>query len=364
MQERPAQYITGVAVRGRIDRPQPKGLPLINLGYNESPYGPTPRVADVLSRAHAMTNRYGTPGCDAVRAALAEQHSLNMDQIMCGNGSEELLDVIGRGFARSGDEIMISAYGYIQFALIARRDEADLIKAQELDQTTDVDAMLAAISPRTRLIFLANPNNPTGTLIPVSELVRLLEGVPAQVVVVLDLAYGEFAGEAYCAAVHDLVEGRDNVIVSRTFSKAYGLAGTRLGWIHAPEWMMPGFYATRGIGSINRVAQETALAALQDHDVIMAQVDEVVSERTRVASVLAQNGMTSCKSATNFLMTTIDGQGPEVTEALVEYLFDEAGIIVNRTREAGLEAYLRFSLGTPEQNNLLLDTIQRFLRQG
>lgn len=360
---KPTQYIEPLVVRGRVQRAQPKGLPLINLGYNELPYGPTPGVADALARAPEMINSYGGPGVDAVREALGELHGLDPDEIICGNGSEELLDVIGRNFARAGDEILISEFGYIQFEMTARRVGATLVKAKEKDFTTDVDALIAGLSERTKLVFLANPNNPTGTVVDVSELARLAEAVPSHVVVVLDLAYGEFTGVDYCKAVHDLARGRDNVIVTRTFSKAYGLAGTRLGWMQAPKWMLPGFYSTRGMGSVNHIAQATALAAVGDVDVVMERVVEVVSERERVAATLKQFGISSCPSGTNFLMVTIDGHGPEVTEALVEYFFDEAGIVVTRTREAGLEDFLRFSLGTPEQNNLLLETAQRFLER-
>ncbi|MEX0309586.1 MAG: aminotransferase class I/II-fold pyridoxal phosphate-dependent enzyme, partial [Tateyamaria sp.] len=159
---KPKQYIEPLVVRGRIERVQPKGLPLINLGYNELPYGPTPGVADALARAPEMVNSYGGPGVDAVRDALGELHGLDPDEIICGNGSEELLDVIGRNFARPGDEILISQFGYIQFEMTARRVGATLVKAPERDFTTDVDALIAALSKRTTLLFLANPNNPTG----------------------------------------------------------------------------------------------------------------------------------------------------------------------------------------------------------
>lgn len=359
---RPATYIQPMPVRGRIGRPQPKGLPVINLGYNELPFGPSPKVSAAIAEAGARANSYGAPGCDALRAALGAANNLDPDTIICGNGSEELLDVIGRNFARPGDEILISEFGYIQFAMVAHRLGATLVKAPERDYTTDVDALLMKITARTRLIFVANPNNPTGTVLPVSELERLVKGVPADVVLVLDLAYGEFTGFDYVAAVHELAKGHDNVIVTRTFSKAYGLAGLRVGWAQTPDWMLPGFYITRGMGSVNNMAQTAALAALDDMEVVRERVALIVSERERLAAGLKALGLSSCPSGTNFLMATIDGFGPDVTEALVEYLFDEGGFVVNRTREAGLEHFFRFSLGLPEQNDLLLDCTERFVR--
>lgn len=360
---RPTPYLVPLTVRGRISRVQPKGLPVINLGFNELPYGPSPKVAEAIAACALRANYYGAPGCDALRQALAQANGLTPETIICGNGSEELLDVIARNFARPGDEILISQFGYIQFEMTTRRLGATLVKAPESDFTSDVDALLAAVTDRTRLVFLANPNNPTGTVLPVAELARLARGLPPQTVLVLDLAYGEFTGFDYCADVHALVQHHENVVVTRTFSKACGLAGLRVGWAHAPEWMMPGFYAARGMGSVNAMAQAAATAALADIDTVRDRVAQIVAERDRVAAALMTLGVSSLPSGANFLLVTIDGAGPERTEALVEYLFDEAGIIVNRTREAGLEHFLRFCLGLPEHNDLLISCIRSFLQR-
>jgi len=361
--DRPTPYITQMGVRGRISRAQPKGLPLINLGYNELPYGPTPMVATAIAACAPLANRYGGTGCDGLRQALGQINGLDPETIICGNGSEELLDVIARNFARPGDEILISQFGYIQFEMTTNRLGATLVKAPESGFISDVDALLAGVSARTRLVFLANPNNPTGTVLALAELERLVQGLPRHVVLVLDLAYGEFNGVDYCADVHALARQHENIVVTRTFSKAYGLAGLRVGWAHAPEWMMPGFYGARGMGSVNAMAQAAAVAALQDIDIVLDRVARIVAERERVAAELAGIGVSSLPSGANFLMVTPTGAGPEMTEALVEYLFDEAGIIVNRTRESGLEPYLRFSLGLPDHNDLLISCTKAFMAQ-
>lgn len=355
----PKSYLNPLVVRGRISKQQPKGLPVVNLGFNELPYGPTPKVAEALSETLPKAYAYGGPYCDALRDALAAANGLDVDQIICGNGSEELLDVIARNYAREGDEILISAYGYIQFEMCARRQGANIVKAPEADFVTDVDALLTAVTTRTKLLFLANPNNPTGTLLPLSGVQRLVDEVPEHIMVVLDLAYGEFVDHSYCLAVHGLAKGRENVIVTRTFSKAYGLAGLRVGWAHAPRDVLPGLYAARGMGSVNAMAQAAAEASLQDMDVVNARVAEVVSERNRIAGVLVQRGLTVLPSETNFLMVSTGDAAR--TEALVVHLFDDAGLVLARTREAGLEAWMRFSMGTPAQNDLLLESVGRFL---
>lgn len=358
---RPTPYLYPVEVRGRISRPQPKGLPIINMGYNELPYPPTPRTAAALAARTEALGRYGAPGCDGVRAALGRTWGLDPEAIICGNGSEELLDVIARVFVRARDEILISQFGYIQFALTAHRLGAQLRKAPERDYHTDIDALLETATPQTRLLFLANPNNPTGTHLPASELARLADGLSSQTVLVLDLAYGEFAGEEYCAQVHELVDGYENVIVTRTFSKAFGLAGTRIGWAHTPKWMLPSLYAARGMGSVNGLAQACAVGGLDDIDIVRARVAEIRAERDRVAAELRGLGLTLLESASNFLMVSTGDANR--TEALVEHLFDDRGIVVNRTREAGLEDFMRFSLSLPAHNNALLDSVRGYLAQ-
>lgn len=361
---RPTPVLDPIPVRGRISRPQPKGLPIVNMGFNELPYPPLPAILEALQEASTRAQSYGSPHCDGLRAALGAAHGLDPDHIVCGNGSEELLDVIARCFVPPGGEILISQFGYIQFTLTANRVGARLVKAAEQDFTTDVDALLAAATPDTRLVFLANPNNPTGTMQPVAELARLVEGLPETTVLVLDLAYGEFAGPDYCPAVHDLAARHDNVVVTRTFSKAYGLAGARVGWCHAPGWMVPVLYAARGMGTVNALAQAAAMAGLDVQGEVDARVAEIVAERDRMAGALGQLGFEVVTSAANFLMTRPRDGDPATTEALVEHLFDAGGFIVNRTREAGLESFFRFSMAMPEQNARFLDCLRTFQKSG
>ena len=170
--------------------------------------------------------------------------------------------VIGRLFARPGDRIIMSQSGFFQFALVASRLGAELARAPERDLVTDVDALLALATPETKLVYLAIPNNPTGVAMPVSEVCRLHAGLPPHVVLVLDLAYGEFLAPGDLAALMQLAVDSDNVIATRTFSKAYGLAALRVGWALAPPWMMPGLNLLRGVGNINAPAQAAAIAAL------------------------------------------------------------------------------------------------------
>lgn len=360
---RPRAYLDPMPVRGRIDKPQPLGLPVINMGFNELPWPPPPAVAKALEDASHHAQSYGSPFCDTLREALGRAHGLDPDHIICGNGSEELLDVIARIFARAGDEILISQFGYIQFALTANRVGADLVKAPEENHTTDVDALLSAISDRTRVVFIANPNNPTGTMVPVEELRRLATSLREDILLVLDLAYGEFAPDGYCAQVHALVDQHENVVVTRTFSKAYGLAGARAGWCHGPAWIIPALYAARGMGPVNALAQAAAVAALSDMDTVNKRVAAILQERARLTNQLTDRGCHVLPSHTNFLLFSPPEKDPHTTEAVIVHLFDTAGLIVTRTREAGLEEFLRVSISLPEHNDLLLSALDAFLTQ-
>ena len=371
-------YIEPLNIRARIVKPQPRGLPVINLGFNELPWPATRTVQEAIDRSASKANVYGNPSCQLLRAALADHWALKQEQIICGNGSEELLDVIGRVFARAHDEILISEFGYIQFPIVANRVGATLVKAPETHYTTSVDALLENVTEKTRLVFLANPNNPTGTMVDESELRRLLGSLPSTTVLVIDLAYGEFAGDNYCDAMHGLVSEFDNVIVTRTFSKAYGLAGLRIGWLYAPQWMIPALYAARGMGTANAVAQAAAVAAIEDFESMRSRVKIIVEERERVQQRLSSMGVVVVASSANFVMAALDRaevdradidrddvvcDAESSADALTAHLYDDAGILVNQTREAGLEKFIRFSISIPEVNDRLLSCIAEFVQQ-
>ena len=198
------------------------------------PFKPTHKISLAIEKIRNNAGYYGDPMCLELRKAIETAYGINRDQIICGNGSEELLDVIARNFVNSEDEILISQFGYIQFVLAANRLNASLRKSSEVKYHTCVDNLLKSINSKTKLIFVANPNNPTGTFVSINEIKHLLTNIPSNVVLVMDLAYGEFVGFDYCKQVHDLVEQFGNLVVTRTFSKAFGLAGLRVGWCHAP----------------------------------------------------------------------------------------------------------------------------------
>ena len=198
---------------------------------------------------------------------------------------------------------------------------------------------------------------------PESEVRRLAAGLPSSVILVLDLAYGEFAGSGYCQSVHQLVMESNNIVLTRTFSKAYGLAGLRAGWCHAPAWMVPGFYAARGMGTVNALAQAAAVAALNDIRTVEQRVATIIAERNRLVQCLSELGVSALPSHANFLLLSVDNAEARTAVELVDYLFDRYGILVMCCREAGLEGFFRVSISLPEHNDLLLTGIAEFVQQ-
>jgi len=333
------------------------------LALNESPFAPSDQIAAVIKQSAAVANCYGNPACTRLVNAISETYAIPVERLICGNGSEELLEVVARTFVQRDDEIVLSQYGYIVFEMIARRLNARLVKAPESNYVCQADALLDCITSSTRLIFLANPNNPTGTMMSVAQVQQLLQALPNHIVLVIDLAYGEFVGFDYCEHIHKLVADYDNVVVTRTFSKAFSLAGLRVGWAHAPAWMIPGLYAARGMGTVNALAQAAAVVSLQELVLVREQVRLIRSECQRITDALENLGVRCIASETNFLLMTIVGSSRESTEALVDFVFDNEGILITLAREAGLERFFRVSVSTIENNNRLISAVERFLEQ-
>ena len=342
---RPRSYLTPKTVRGRIARPQPLGLPLINMGFNELPYPPTRRVAQALSQTSERLGSYGSPGCEVLRAKLAELWGLSADRLICGNGSEELLDVIARNFVRAGDEIVISEYGYIQFELTAHRLGARLTKAPERNLRTDIDALLETITPGTRLVFLANPNNPTGTYLPRSEVKRLHAGLPSDVLLVVDQAYAEYLEADEDDGGMELAMAHDNVLVTRTFSKIYGLAGERIGWATGAPHLIDVLNRIRGPFNVTSSGQAAAAAALDDQEFVSRSRDHNAQELARYTAAveaLGNHGLRPIPSKANFLLVLFEGA---VTAEQALNAISDAGYAVRHLPGQGLPNALRITIG-------------------
>lgn len=358
----PRSYMPAIEISVVKDVKTGKGTrPVINLALNESSYGASPEATKAaLDRAERL-HRYPDPASTSLRQAIGKAHGFDPDQLVCGNGSEELLDVIGRLFARPGDEIVFAECGFLQFPIVTRRVGATAVKVPERDLVADVDELLGGITERTRIVFIGNPDNPLGTYIPKSELARLAENVPDDVVLVIDSAYAEYAyGVDDFTAGHEFVEGRENVVVTRTFSKAYGLAALRVGWAHGSKTIIGAMNQMRGIGNVNAIAQAATTAALEDQDFVLDVVKKTAAERARMTEALGALGLACLPGVGNFIMVKFPSDTNHRASAAFAFLAEHR-IIVRGVEDYGLDDYLRITLGLPEENDAVIDCMKRFM---
>jgi histidinol-phosphate aminotransferase len=326
--------------------------PTIDLSLNESSRGASPRALAAATARLATLHRYPDPASRLLREAIGRAWDLPHEDIVCGNGSEELLDVIGRLLARPGDEVLFTEHGFLQFPMVTARVGATPVRAPERAMTADIDALLARVTPRTRVLFLANPNNPTGSWVDAAALRRLRDGLPPQVALVIDSAYAEYVDDPAYSAGHELVAGRPNVFVARTFSKAFGLAALRVGWVQCPAGLAPALNRMRGVGNVNALAQAAAAAALEDLDFVAAARAEAAGERRRVAAALAGLGFDSVPGGGNFLCAALPPDAADAAGAVAH--LGAADILVRPLDDYGLPRHLRITLGRPAENDALL----------
>lgn len=334
------------------------GRPLIKLSANENPWGCSPAV--LAAREHITHPAlYPDPDSHALRRALGKLHGIDPACIVCGTGSGELLTVAASAFAGPGDEVLYVRYGFALYDIAARRCGATPVVVPDLDYGADVDALIAHITPQTRVIFIANPNNPTGSFLRAAELARLHAAVPGDVLLVLDQAYGEYVAPQDDDGSLDLAASHGNVLVTRTFSKAYGLAGERVGWGTGARKVIEILNRLRGPFNLSNSAQATAVAALRDQDFVTHACAENAAIRASfVAAIeaLGNHGLRAVPSEANFVLVLFDGA--LTAEAAYKGLAD-AGYITRWLPGQGLPHGLRITIGTPEQMDAVTAALNR-----
>ena len=334
------------------------GLPLIKLSANENPLGSSP--AALAARAGAPAPAlYPDPDSKALRAAIGAVHGLDPARILMGTGSGELLTVAASAFAGPGDEVLYVRYGFSLYEIAARRCGAVPVEAPDADYGTDVDALLAAVTERTRVVFIANPNNPTGSYLGRLELARLHAGLPADVLLVVDQAYAEYVAPEDDDGAFELAENNSNVLVTRTFSKAYGLAGDRVGWGTGAPGLVDVLNRLRGPFNVSNTAQAAAEAAMGDQAFVLhsrAHNAEVRARFVKELNALGNHGVRPLPSEANFVLILFEGALS--AEAAYKGLA-ERGFITRWLPGQGLPHGLRITIGTP----LHMDQIATALRE-
>lgn len=338
----------------------PAGKTPVRLAANENPLGASPAAVAAYEAAASELHRYPDGASDELRRALAALHGLDPARIVCGAGSDELINLLARAYAGPGDEVLHSAHGFLMYGIAGRTAGAEVVTAPEANLTADVDALLARVTPRTRLVFLANPNNPTGTYLPADELERLHAGLPPEALLVVDAAYAEYVTEPDYADGAALVAAQDNVVMTRTFSKIYGLAALRLGWAYCPPAIADVLNRVRGPFNVTRTAQVAGLAALSDQAHLERSRHHNETWRSWLLQELNGLGLETTPSAGNFLLSQFtDAPGRSAADALAA--LKEEGILLRGMAAYGLRDCLRISIGTEAENRATVVALRRFL---
>lgn len=327
---------------------------IIKLASNENPLGPSPKAMEAMRDALEKGHLYPDGGGFCLCKAVATKLGLAPENVILGNGSNEVLEFLGHAFLNPGDDVVTSQYAFIVYKLIATSFGAHTIEAPSPDYQQDLDGMLAAITPKTRLVFVPNPNNPTGTLLSQRAIDDFMSRITENVIVVFDEAYFEFLDRPP-ATLQFIREGR-NIVVLRTFSKIHGLAGLRIGYAIAPADLVQVLHKTRQPFNVNSIAQIGALAALED-DEHLRETKRVIDEgRAYLHEQFPKMKIRYVPGTANFVMVNV-GDGHEIFEKLLRQ-----GIIVRPLRGYGLAEWVRISVGTMEENKKLVAALKKVMR--
>jgi histidinol-phosphate aminotransferase len=338
-----------------------KGVSKIyKLSSNETPLGPSPKAIQAVREARDL-ELYPDGSAMRLREAIAAKYGLDHNRIICGAGSDELLSLITHAYVGPGDEGIFTEHGFLVYRIAILAAGGVPVVAPEKDLRTDVDAILAKVTDRTKIVFLANPNNPTGTYIPFDEVKRLHAGLPPQVVLVLDAAYAEYVRRNDYESGLELVATAENVVMARTFSKIYGLANLRLGWLVGPAHIIDAMNRIRGPFNINGLAMEAGIAAIQDDAHTSKAVEHNEHWLAWLTGEIEALGLKVTPSVGNFMLIHFpqtDGQTAKDADAFLS----GRGLILRRIDAYGLPHALRLTVGSEEANRFLVDTLREFVK--
>ncbi|MCC5977614.1 MAG: histidinol-phosphate transaminase [Salinarimonas sp.] len=339
----------------------PAGVTVHKLSSNETPLGPSPKALAAAEAVMGKLALYPDGGANALRDAIAHKFGLDPARIVCGNGSDELLAMVTNAYMNPGDEGIYCTHGFLVYRIAILAAGGVPVIAPEKDFTADVDAILDAVTPRTKIVYLANPNNPTGTYLPFDEIKRLHAGLPPQVLLVLDAAYAEYVRRNDYAAGLELVMTSENVVMTRTFSKIHGLAALRLGWMVAPEHVVDIVNRIRPPFNVNAAALAAGAAAIADDGHLAQAVSHNETWLEILTRDLTQLGLTVTPSVANFLLVHFPETPGHTAREADEYLTTR-GLILRRMEGYGLPHALRLSIGTEEANRLVISALTEFMR--
>ena len=346
-------YVPGKSSAPGVDK-------VYKLSSNETPLGPSPRAIAAYKAVADHLEDYPDGGATALREAIGKTYGLDPGRIVCGTGSDELLNLLAHAYLGPGDEAIHTTHGFLVYPIATLGSGATPVVAPEKDHTADVDAILAKVTERTKLVFLANPNNPTGTYVPFDEVKRLHQGLPKHVLLVIDAAYAEYVRRNDYESGIELVATSENVVMTRTFSKIYGLAALRLGWLYAPAHVTDALNRIRGPFNVNAAAIAAGVAAIQD----VAHVERSRQHNEQWLAWLIEEigklGLKVTPSVGNFVLIHFpETKGKSAKDA--DALLTSRGLVLRAVGAYHLPNALRMSVGTEEANRLVVKTLAELM---
>ena len=334
---------------------------VIKLSANENPFGASPKAIEAIKSAAKNSHLYPDGGCHKLRESIGRMHNINPDMIVCGAGSDELIALLCQSYAGEGNEVLYSQYGFLMYPISALRSGAIPVAAKEKNYRTDIDSILSAVTEKTRIVFIANPNNPTGSYLKKDEMRKLRSELPENVLLVIDAAYSEYVTAPDYDSGIDLVSSTNNTVMLRTFSKIYGLAALRLGWAYAPEHVVDVLNRVRGPFNVSSIAQAAGVAAIEDNSFTNRSIDHNNKWLKIMFSELSDIGLKALPTVANFILIEFPKK-PGNTAPEVDAKLKEEGIIVRRMDAYGLPNFLRVTIGLEEGNESFLRSMREFFK--
>jgi histidinol-phosphate aminotransferase len=336
------------------------GRKVFKLSANETPFGPSPDAIEAYTKAAAHLHDYPEGTSRVLREAIGRAFGLDPNRIICGAGSDELLNLLAHAYLSHGDEAISTTHGFLVYPIATKANGAVNVVAPETDFTADIDAILKSVSPRTKLVWLANPNNPTGTYLPFDEVKRLRAALPPQVLLVLDAAYSDYVSRNDYEMGLELVATTENTVMTHTFSKIHGLAALRVGWMFGPAHIVDALNRIRGPFNVSTPAMLAAVAAIEDAAHVQMSKAHTEHWRNWLTDEVTKLGLQVTPSVANFVLIHFPlDKGKTATEA--DAFLTKRGLVLRALTNYRLPHALRMTIGTEEANRLVVDGLRDFM---
>jgi histidinol-phosphate aminotransferase len=332
------------------------------LSSNETPLGPSPKAKAAYADIAAKLELYPEGSSAVLREAIGRLYGLDPERILCGSGSDELLSLLTNAYIGPGDEGVFTEHGFLVYKIAILAAGGTPVVVPEKNLTADVDAILKAVTPKTKIVYLANPNNPTGTYIPFDEVKRLHAGLPKSVLLILDAAYAEYVRRNDYESGLELVASNENVVMTRTFSKIYGLAALRIGWMVGPAHLIDAVNRIRGPFNVNAAAIAAGAAAVEDQAFVQKAVEFNETWLPWVTAEIEKLGLKVTPSVGNFLLIHFPGDAGKTAGDADDFLVSK-GLVLRRVAAYGLPGALRLTIGSEEANRHLVASLAEFMKR-